>query len=152
MGGASPPKTAGKWGYRAVMPTPWVPAVREYCRKDQGPSSYECSQPPAAGNRQVRGMTQVQPGIGSRSQGRLWSAKGFLLLLLLPARGWSWLASVCTPAYTSGTQMFPPSLFQQALATNRRSSLLCPQIPGRETARWEGKFEPLHFLFFPVCP
>lgn len=58
--GSWSPRTAGRWGWSKVMPTPCVSVVSERtAEKIRGPSGSECQQPPAAGNRQGRGMAKV---------------------------------------------------------------------------------------------
>lgn len=117
---------------------------RENCRKDSGAerlgvsAATSCWEQTRQGNgkggctkgpsekRELQREWAVGPKGGPAAQGPASP--------LLPARGWAWLASVCSPPYAPGTHMLVPSPFQRVLAANpgSRTAVSPDSLPERQ--------------------
>lgn len=105
-------------------------SFRQHCRRGSGARSSECSQPPAAANRQGKEMAQVRVQkdyLRSRNCSRGWvvgpqggpAAQSVSWLApLLPAQGKAQLASVFFPPFAPGNHLLASSPF----------NVLCLQI------------------------
>lgn len=149
--GSWSPRTAGRWGWSKVMPTPCVSVVSERtAEKIRGPSSSECQQSPAAGNRQGRGMAKVlvqkdhlrsgtAAGVGSRSQGRTCSAECLLLPpSSLPGAGPGSHLSAPLHRHLGHICLLPPH-FNACWLQIQEVELLCPQTPSQRGSKMGGQ-------------